>query len=38
MLATDERADQKVASLIAEANANGGSDNIGIALWEAVRS
>ena len=38
LLATDERADQKVASLIAEANANGGSDNIGIALWEAVRS
>lgn len=38
VLSTDERPDQKVASLIAEANANGGSDNVGIALWEAVKS
>ena len=36
ILSTDERPDQKVASLIAEANGNGGSDNIGIAYWEAV--
>ncbi len=38
VLSTDERPDQKVASLIAEANANGGSDNIGIALWEAEKA
>ncbi len=37
VLATDERPDQKVASLIAEANANGGSDNIAIAIWECER-
>lgn len=36
VLATDERPDQKVNMLIAEANANGGSDNIGIAYWEAI--
>jgi len=36
LLSTDERSDQKVSSLIAEANANGGSDNIGIALWESI--
>ena len=34
-ISTDERADQKVNSLINEANLNGGSDNIGIAYWEA---
>lgn len=33
----DERADIKVNALIAEANSNGGSDNIAIALWEAKR-
>lgn len=36
-LSTDERPDEKVASLIAEANSNGGSDNIGIVLWEASK-
>ncbi|MBO4540465.1 MAG: serine/threonine-protein phosphatase, partial [Bacilli bacterium] len=36
ILATDERVDQKVVSLIGTANANGGSDNIGIAYWEAI--
>ena len=35
VLSTDERPDQKVKSLIIDANANGGSDNIGIAYWEA---
>lgn len=33
-LSTDERVDEKINNLIAEANGNGGSDNIGIALWE----
>ncbi len=37
VLSTDERPDQKVASLIAEANANGGSDNIAIAIWECEK-
>ena len=37
VLSTDERPDQKVASLIAEANANGGSDNIAIAIWEVEK-
>lgn len=37
VLATDERPDQKVSSLIAEANANGGSDNIAIAIWECEK-
>ncbi len=36
ILCTDERADQKVTSLIAEANAHGGSDNIGVAYWEVL--
>ena len=36
ILSTDERADQKVTSLIAEANAHGGSDNIGISYWEVL--
>ena len=35
VVSTDERPDQKVSSLINEANLNGGSDNIGIAYWEA---
>lgn len=37
ILSTDEQLEQKVRSLIAEANANGGSDNVAIALWEAER-
>lgn len=36
VLSTDERSDQKVFSLINEANHNGGSDNIAIALFEAL--
>lgn len=32
---TDERADQKVVSLICVANNNGGSDNEGISYWES---
>ncbi len=36
-LSTDERADEKVTNLIAEANSNGGSDNIGIAYWETIK-
>lgn len=36
ILLTDERADQKVSSMIQQANANGGSDNVGIAYWEAI--
>lgn len=36
ILLTDDRCDQKVSSLVAEANHNGGSDNIGIALWESI--
>ena len=36
VLASDQRADQKVKSLIIDANGNGGSDNIGIAYWEAI--
>ncbi len=37
VLAGDDRADIKVNSLIAEANDNGGSDNIAIAYWETHR-
>jgi len=36
IITTDERADQKVLSLINEANSNGGSDNEGIAYWEVL--
>lgn len=36
ILSTDERSDQKVMTLIATANHAGGSDNIGIALWECI--
>jgi len=32
---TDERADQKVVSLICVANGNGGSDNEGVSYWES---
>ena len=38
VLATDERVGQKVALLISEANANGGSDNMAVALWESIRN
>ena len=37
VLSTDERTDQKTATFISEANHNGGSDNIAVALWESVR-
>jgi len=37
ILSTDERPDQKVSSFIAEANSNGGSDNMAIAIWETDR-
>lgn len=37
VLSCDDRADVKVNALINEANANGGSDNIAIAYWEAKR-
>lgn len=33
---TDERSDQKVTSLICEANNNGGDDNEGVAYWESI--
>ena len=36
ILNTDDRPDQKVKSLIMDANNNGGSDNIGIAYWEVL--
>ena len=36
LVSTDERADQKVTSLICVANQNGGSDNEGIAYWESI--
>jgi PPM family protein phosphatase len=36
LASTDERADQKVMSLICVANSNGGSDNEGIAYWESI--
>ena len=36
ILLTDERTDQIVVSLISIANHAGGSDNIGIALWECI--
>ncbi len=37
VLSTDDRSDEKAGFLISEANANGGSDNIAVALWEALR-
>lgn len=36
IISTDERTDQKVVSLISIANHAGGSDNIGVALWECI--
>lgn len=35
IVSTDERVDQKVTSLIALANENGGSDNEGVSYWES---
>lgn len=37
IISTNERVDQKVMSLIAEANSAGGSDNEGIAYWETIK-
>ena len=36
-LSTNERIDQKIDTLIGIAKSNGGSDNIGIACWEAYK-
>jgi len=36
ILSTDDRPDQKVAALVSEANHAGGTDNVGIALWECI--
>ena len=36
-LSTNERIDQKIDTLIGIAKSNGGSDNIGIAYWEAYK-
>lgn len=36
ILLTDQRADQKVASLILEANSSGGTDNCAVAYWESI--
>ena len=38
ILRTNERLEQKVDTLIAVANSNGGSDNMGISLWEKIRN
>ncbi len=35
-VSTNERIEQKIESLIAIANSNGGSDNIAISYWEAI--
>lgn len=37
VLDSSERLDQKINSLIGIANANGGSDNIGISIWEPYK-
>ncbi|MDY5669526.1 MAG: protein phosphatase 2C domain-containing protein [Bacilli bacterium] len=37
-LSTNERIEQKIDSLIAIANSNGGSDNMAIAYWEAIEN
>lgn len=36
-LSTNETVEQKIDTLIGIANSNGGSDNIGIAYWEAIK-
>lgn len=38
VLCTNERIEQKVESLIALANSNGGSDNIAVSYWEAMNN
>lgn len=38
ILATNERLEQKVDTLIAVANSNGGSDNMAISLWEKIKN
>lgn len=38
ILSTNERIEQKVESLIAIANSNGGSDNIAVSYWEAINN
>lgn len=38
IISTNERSDQKVMSLIAEANSAGGSDNEGVAYWESLKN
>ena len=37
-LRTNERIEQKIDSLIAIANSNGGSDNMAISYWEAIEN
>lgn len=37
IISTNERADQKVMNLIAQANSVGGSDNEGVAYWETIK-
>ena len=38
ILKTNERLEQKVDTLIAVANSNGGSDNMAISLWERIKN
>ena len=38
ILKTNERLEQKVDTLIAVANSNGGSDNMAISLWEKIKN
>ena len=38
ILRTNERLEQKVDTLIAVANSNGGSDNMAISLWERIKN
>lgn len=38
ILSTEERIEQKVDTLIAVANSNGGSDNMAISLWEKIKN
>jgi len=38
IISTNERADQKVVSLISEADSSGGNDNEGVAYWETLKN